>query len=186
MNRFLIIATAAFCTALLGACASGDDTGTSTSAFQHISIARNGDVIAQSHDGSSARISATGDLDIRGRSVAVTPSQRELLRDYHAEALTLRNDAIATGTAGVETGMHALDAVAKGLASGKPDSIDAEITPRANKVDALAQTVCRDLEHLYTDQTAVAATLPEFAPYATIEEREVSGCPAKQVVVNRP
>ena len=185
MNRFLIIATAAFCITLLGACASGDDTGTSTSALQHISIARNGDVIAHAHDGSSARISATGDLEIRGRSVAVTSSQRDLLQGYHAAALALRNDAIATGKAGVETGMHALDAVAKGLASGKPDSIDAEITPRANKVDALAQTVCRDLEHLHADQTAVAAALPAFAPYATIEQREVSGCSATQVV-NRP
>jgi hypothetical protein len=186
MNRFLILATAAFCTTLLGACASGGDAGTSTSAFQHISIAHNGDVIAHAHDGSTARISASGDLDIRGRSVAVTPSQRDLLRGYHAAALALRNDAIATGTAGVETGMHALDAVAKGLASGNPDSIDADITPRANKVDALAQTVCRDLEHLYAEQTAVAAALQAFAPYATIEQREVSGCPAKHIVINRP
>lgn len=158
---------------LLAACSHGNGRD---SVFQHLSIAGNGDVIAHARDGSSARISAAGDLEIAGQRIAVTPSQRELLRGYHAGALALRRDAIATGKAGMETGLHAIGAVAKGLASGNPDSIDSKVDGRAEKVDALAHTVCQDLARLYADQGRVATAVPAFSPYATIEPHEVSDC----------
>lgn len=161
---------------LLAACSQGNGHDGSTSVFRHLSIAGNGDVIVHARDGSDARITAAGDLDIRGKNVAVTPAQRKLLQGYHADATTLRRDAIATGKAGVETGMHALDAVAKGLASGNPDSIDSEVNGRANKVDALAHAVCQDLARLYADQGQVTAATTTFGPYATIEPHEVSDC----------
>jgi hypothetical protein len=161
---------------LLAACSHGNGRDGSTSVFQHLSIAGNGDVIARARDGSSARISAAGDLEIAGQRIAVTPTQRELLQGYHAGALALRNDAIATGKAGMQTGLHAIGAVAKGLASGNPDSIDSEADGRAKKVDAMAQTVCQDLARLYEDQGQVTTAIPEFSPYATIEPHEVSDC----------
>jgi hypothetical protein len=176
MNRILAFASAALLATMLAACAAGGNSGTTNSAFQHISIVNNGDVIAHATDGSDARITAAGDLDIRGKNVVVTPTQRELLRGYHADAIRLRKDAVATGKAGVETGMHALDAVAKGLASGSADSIDSEVNSRANKVDALAHAVCQDLARLYAAQAQVAAAIPAFSPYATIDSHEVSEC----------
>jgi hypothetical protein len=176
MNRILAFASAALLATMLAACAAGGNSGTTNSAFQHISIADNGDVIAHATDGSDARITAAGDLDIQGKNVAVTPAQRELLQSYHADAMKLRKDAVATGKAGVETGMHALDAVAKGLASGSADSIDSEVNSRANKVDTLAHAVCQDLARLYADQGQVAAAIPGFSSYATIKPHEVSEC----------
>jgi hypothetical protein len=158
---------------LLAACSHGNGHD---SVFQHLSITGNGDVIAQARDGSRARISAAGDLEIAGQRIAVTPSQRELLRGYHADTLALRNDAIATGKAGMETGLHAIGAVAKGLASGNPDSIDSQVEGRAKKVDALADAVCRDLARLYANQGQLTTAIPEFSPYATIEPHEVSDC----------
>ncbi|MDE2224813.1 MAG: hypothetical protein KGJ46_06010, partial [Xanthomonadaceae bacterium] len=153
----------------LVACSNSGNSGTTKSAFQHISIADNGDVIAHATDGSGARITAAGDLDILGKNISVTPAQRALLQGYHADAARLRKDAIATGTAGVETGMHALDAVAKGLASGNADSIDSEVNSRADKIDVLARAVCQDLARLYADQGQVTTAIPAFSPYATIE-----------------
>lgn len=163
-------------TALLGACNHGGDHSRTTSVFQHLSIADNGDVIAHARDGSTARISAAGDLDISGKPVTVSPTGRERLQSYRADTLALRHDAIATGKAGMQTGLHALDAVAKGLASGNTDSIDSEVNSRASKVDALAHTVCHDLARLYADQGQVTAAIPAFRPYATIEPHEVSDC----------
>lgn len=161
---------------LLAACSHGNGNNGSTSVFQHLSIADNGDVVAHARDGSTARISAAGDLEIAGRHVTVSPTNRKLLQSYHADTLALRNDAVATGKAGVQTGLHALGAVAKGLASGNTDSIDSEVNSRANKVDTLAHAVCEDLARLYADQGRVTAAVPAFRPYATIESHEVSDC----------
>lgn len=173
MRKLCILCVAALAV-LAASCsrASGNSNGT----FQHLSFASNGDVIAHARDGSNARIDATGDLAIQGRQVPVTPAQRQLLQTYHSDAIALRNDAIATGKAGMQTGLHALDAVAKGLASGHPDSIDSEVDSRASKVDALAKTVCTDLGRLYAAQGGITNAIPVFGPYATIEQHDVSDC----------
>lgn len=176
MNRILAFATIALFATMLAACVADGNSGTTNSAFQHVSVAGNGDVIAHATDGGDARITAAGDLDIRGKNVVVTPAQRQLLQGYHTDVLALRKDAVATGKAGVETGAHALDAVARGLASGNADSIDSEIDSRASKVDALAHAVCQDLARLYAAQGQVTAAIPAFRPYATIEPHEVSEC----------
>jgi len=161
---------------LLAACSSGGHDAGSTSVFQHLSISDNGDVIAHARDGSNARISAAGELEIAGKPVPVNPTQRQLLAGYHADAVKLQKDGIATGAAGLSTGMHALSAVASGLASGNPDSIDAKVNAKADKVEALARTVCGDLAHLYADQGQLTAAVAAFKPYATIEQHEVSDC----------
>jgi hypothetical protein len=176
MNRILAFATAVSLVSLLSACVAGGNSGTTDSAFQHIAIADNGDVVVHAIDGGDARITAAGDLDVRGKNVAVTPAQRGLLQAYHADALALRKNAVATGKAGMDTGMHAIDAVAKGLASGNASSIDSEVNSRAKKVDALAREVCQDLARLYEDQGAIANAIPAFGPYATIEPHEITDC----------
>lgn len=176
MKRILTLAGLVLIVATVAACSHGNGHDRTTSVFQHLSVTDHGDVIAHARDGSSARISAAGDLDIQGKSVAVTPAQRALLQSYHADAMALRKDAMATGKAGVETGMHALGAVAKGLASGNTDSIDSEVNSRASKVDTLAQAVCQDLARLYAAQGRVTTAVPAFSPYATIEPHEVFEC----------
>lgn len=164
--------------ALLAACSSGGRDAGHTSVFQHLSIADNGDVIAHAHGGGDARVSAAGALAIAGKPVAVNPAQRQLLQGYHADALKLQKDGIATGAAGLSTGLHALGAVATGLANGDPDSIDSKVNARADKVEALARVVCEDFARLYADQGKVTAAIPAFAPYATIEAHDVSDCHA--------
>ena len=162
----------AFC--LLAACTYDSDENDSV--FRHLSIAGNGDVIVHAHDGTNARISAAGDLEIGNKHAAVNPVQRGLLKAYHDDALFLRDDAVATGKAGARTGLTAIGAVASGLANGDPDSIDSKVKPEADKVDALAQAVCRDLGKLHAAQEKLVAAVPSFRPYATIESHEVSDC----------
>jgi hypothetical protein len=161
---------------LASAVAACDQGGVGTGSYQHLSIADNGDVIAYAHGGGNARISASGELEIAGKPVQVSPAQRQLLQGYHADAVKLQKDGIATGAAGLSTGIHALGAVAAGLASGDPDSIDAKVNAKADKVEALARLVCEDLSRLYADQGKLTGAIPEFAPYATIESRDVSDC----------
>lgn len=161
---------------LLAACSSGGQGSRHSSVFQHLSIAGNGDVIVHARNGTDARITAAGDLDLDRKPVAVTPAQRPLLEAYHADALALRRDAIATGKAGAGLGLNALGTVAKGLASGDPDSIDKKLQPQADKVDALGQKVCVDLAALHAAQDKLVSALPAFQPYATIESHDASEC----------
>jgi hypothetical protein len=172
----LHVAIAALLLAPLAACSAGNQGGSYSSAFQHLSIDGSGNVIAHARDGRQATVTAAGDLSLGGKAVTVTPAQRQLLGAYHGAALKLRDDGVATGKAGMQTGMAALSAVASGLASGKPDSIGAKVDASAGKVDALARNVCHDLGALYQDQTAVAEAIPAFTPYATIQAHAVSDC----------
>lgn len=177
MKRKLILPLLLLSSAL-AACTHGGQDAKNTSVFQHLSITDNGDVIVYARDGGNARISARGELAVAGKPVPVNPAQRQLLQGYHADAVKLQKDGIATGAAGLSTGIHALGAVATGLASGNPDSIDAKVNARADKVDALARVVCKDLAQLYADQSKLSAAVPAFAPYATIEPHDVSECHA--------
>lgn len=160
----------------LTACSTADEGSSHSSVFQHLSIDNHGNVIALARDGREATVTPAGDLVISGKPLAVTLEQRQLLETYRNAALELRDDGVATGKAGVHTGIHAIGAVASGLASGDPDSIGAKVNANADKVGALAREVCKDLARLYALQGKLTVAIPAFQPYATIERREVSGC----------
>jgi hypothetical protein len=178
MNKTATLASIVLLAAMLGACSRGSNDYTSTSAFRHLNIADNGDVIVHARNGTNARITSAGDLTIAGKPVAIDSGQRQLLVGYRTDAVALRKDAIATGKAGAKLGLNALGTVAKGLASGAPDSIDKQLQPQADKVSGLGQKVCRDLAALHAAQGKLAAAIPAFTPYATIEPHDVSECRA--------
>lgn len=176
MNKITALASTVLLAAALGACSHGGNSYGNTSAFQHIDVANNGDLIVHARNGTNARITPAGDLTIAGKPVAVDGTQRRLLTGYRTDAVTLRKDAIATGKAGASLGLNALGTVAKGLASGDPDSIDKQLQPQTDKIDTLGQKVCRDLAALYAAQGKLVAAISTFSPYATIESHEVSEC----------
>lgn len=177
MPRIILMGLLVGVGALAAGCTTGGQDSHYSSVLQHLSIANNGDVIVHARtNGSDARITAAGDLDIDGKPIAVAPANRPLLTAYHADALALRNSAVALGKAGAGLGLNALGTVAKGLASGNPDSIDKRLQPETDKVNALGQEMCTHLAALYAAQGQLVAEIPAFKPYATIEPHEVSGC----------
>lgn len=123
-----------------------------------------------------AVISAAGDLTIGRASVAVDAAQRDLLKHYYATALSLRDDGIATGKAGLATAGKALGSVASGLASGNTDRIDSEVNASAARVEAQAALVCKDVAELRTTQEALVSQLPAFQPYARIKPHDAEDC----------
>jgi len=52
------------------------------------------------------------------------------------------------------------------------------------KMEAEAQKMCTHMPALLASQQALAAALPEFAPYATMDASDVDDC-GKDVVVER-
>ena len=147
-----------------------------TSAFQHISVLNGTQIAIHAHSGPDAIVSVDGDLSVDGKTVAITPTQRDLLKQYFASAIALRDDALATAAAGVATAGQAIGSVVSGLASGKPDQIGPAIEARAAKVEARAAKVCADLSALRAKQETIAGQLAAFRPYATIEAGQIGDC----------
>lgn len=170
MGKIKILCIAAVSVAAAGC---GDH---SDSVFQHLNVLSDTRIAVHAHAGADAFVSANGELVIDGKPVALDAAQAQIVARYFASAMALRNDAVKTGVAGASTAATAITSVAVGLASGNPDSIDAKVNASAAKVDAAANKVCDDLQMLAKAQDELAAALPQFKPYATIQPREVDDC----------
>lgn len=127
-------------------------------------------------NGPDAIVSVTGELSIDGKAVDLNQAQKELATRYFAGARTLRDDGFATGMAGASTALTAISSVVTGLASGEPDKIGSAVEAKATKVEAQAEKVCRDVGELAATQNALAASVPEFKPYALISDKETADC----------
>jgi hypothetical protein len=154
------------------ACSSESDSNS----FTHLTPLNSQQIAVHRHNGPDAVVSASGELTISGKAVALNQAQKELVSRYFAGARTLRDDGLATGLAGASTAITALTSVVTGLANGEPDKIGDAVEAKAAKVEAQAENLCRDLGKLAATQDALAASLPEFKPYALIEEKEIDDC----------
>ena len=126
--------------------------------------------------GKKAEITPKGDLLIDGRAVAVTPAQRTLLLEY-------RGHVVAVATAGMHIGMESADlatkAVAeslKGVFTGNTDDVEKRVEAEADKVRTAAKQLCTHLPAMLDSQQKLAAALPEFKPYATMDSSDVDDC----------
>ena len=179
MTRFAPLAFA-LSLVLLSACSGKDkapDTGTRIEASgalwgQNLTLNATGQP--------KAEISAKGDFIIDGKPVDVNAAQRALLVAYHRELGGIADAGIATGKEGAKLAGKAVGAAVKGIFSGNPDQIDKEIEAEAKKVEAEAMKICDRLPGLYKAQQDLAAALPAFAPYASMDEGDVEDCRTNQ------
>jgi hypothetical protein len=171
MIRFKMLGLAA-----LAIAASACSTESESDSFTHLTALNSRQLAVHRHNGPDAIVSVTGELSIDGKSVDLSPAQKELTTRYFAGAKTLRDDGFATGMAGASTALTAISSVVTGLASGEPDKIGAAVEAKAAKVEAQVEKVCRDLGELAATQDALVAAVPEFKPYALIRDSEVDEC----------
>lgn len=157
----------------LSACARD---GRHTSVFQHISLGNSEVSVHSRNTADDARITAKGDLTIGHKTVILNVAQRESTRNYYSNVMLLKSGGIATGQAGAEMADSTIGTVVHELANGTPDAIGPKVEHEADKVRAQASNICLRLEALKRAQDAVTAAVPAFAPYATIEENEISSC----------
>jgi hypothetical protein len=165
-------------TTLLAGCGMQLDLG-SGSGLRSISI-HAGSIAIHARGVPDAYVTAAGDLSIDGKPIPLVPTQRDLLKQYYAQVMLVRDDGVATGNAGAAMAGHALGSVASGLAHGNPDSIGPAIDARAKQVEAKAMTVCTDVVVLRAKQDAIVTVLPAFKPYASINANERTDCQARQ------
>jgi hypothetical protein len=128
----------------------------------------------------NAEITASGDLSINGKAVAVDASQRALLQTYHREMNAMTADGIAIGKQGASLAGKAVTEAIKGAISGKTDDVESRIEAETKKIEQQALQLCKRLVTVKASQDALATSLPEFKPYATLDQSDVDDCGSKQ------
>ena len=124
-----------------------------------------------------AQITPQDDLLIAGKKVAATPAQQTLLLDYRKQIVGIAENGMDIGTQGADLGVNAAKQAMWGALSGKSDKdIEASIKPQTDKIEAAAAKLCQRLPDLLATQQKLAAAMPEFRPYATMQQKDVEDC----------
>lgn len=125
-----------------------------------------------------AEITPQGDLLIAGKKVDATPAQRALLLDYRQQIVGIASAGMDIGTQGADLGMQAAKTAMMGAFSGKSDKqIEAAIKPQTDKIEAAARQLCQQrMPALLASQQELAAAMPQFQPYATMEQKDIDDC----------
>jgi predicted small lipoprotein YifL len=124
-----------------------------------------------------AEITPQGELLIAGKQVAATPAQQTLLLDYRKQIVGIAETGMDIGAQGADLGINAAKQAMWGALAGKSDKdIEASIKPQTDKIEAAAARLCQRMPDLLSTQQKLAAAMPEFRPYATMQQKDVDDC----------
>lgn len=124
-----------------------------------------------------AEITPQGDLLIEGKPVAIDNGQRTMLLAYRKEVIGVAEAGMAIGTQGADL---AGKAMAEGLSSifsgGDKKDFESRMEAEGKKIEAQAKLLCNRLPAMKASQDKLAASLPEFKPYARMEQDDIDDC----------
>lgn len=124
-----------------------------------------------------AEITPLGEFLIAGKPVSATPAQQSLLLDYRKQVIGLAEAGMDVGAVGANLGLSAAKESLWAAFTGKSDKdIDAAIKPQIDKIQAAAASLCQRLPDVLSAQQKLAAAMPEFGPYATMQQKDVDDC----------
>lgn len=140
-----------------------------------------GNLSVSSSDGTKVEISPKGDLLINNTPVALNDSQRALVLQYRQQMLAVAEAGIDVGIQGANLGVRAASEALKGIFSGNTDKIEERVNAEAAKIEASASKICDQLPALLATQQQLAAVIPEFKPYAKMDQSDIDDCRDGQV-----
>ncbi|WP_372483941.1 DUF2884 family protein [Stenotrophomonas sepilia] len=143
-----------------------------------------GNIKISSSNQPQAEITPDGRLLIDGKDVPADAKQRRQLLAYRSQVVAVANEGMEIGLAGAKLGTDAASEALKGIFSGDSDGIEKRINAKAAKIEAQAKRICERLPAMLASQQALAASLPAFKPYATMDQSDVDDC-GKDTVVQR-
>lgn len=123
-----------------------------------------------------AEISPQGDLLVDGKPVPVDEAQRKLLLEHRANVIAVAEAGIAIGMQGARLGSQAASGALASVFSGKSDEFEKKMEAEGARIEAEALKLCDHLSPLLSSQRALAAALPAFQPYATLEQSDIDDC----------
>ena len=133
---------------------------------------------AKRKDRPKGEITPKGDLLVDGKAVAIDATQRRRLLDYRAQVIGIAKTGI---DAGEQAAMVAIDltnvSLFRLIVGGMTGSLErrVEASVKRDIAPAVLQ-ICRQLPRLRDSQQALAANVPEFRPYATLDDDDVADC----------
>lgn len=123
-----------------------------------------------------AEITPTGELLIDGRKVEVNAEQQALLLEYRQHIAAVAEAGIGIGLEGADLAGKAVTAALKGIITGNTDQIEKKIEAEAEGIKQSAMKLCERLPAMKVTQDKLAAALPEFKPYAKMDQSDVDDC----------
>jgi len=123
-----------------------------------------------------AEISPKGDFLVDGKAVAVTPEQRKRLLQYRSEVLAVADAGLAIGSKGADLAGKAIGEAIGSIFGGDTKAMEQRVEAEAEKLKQEAKVICTRLPAMLSAQQALAASLPAFAPYATMTQADVDDC----------
>ena len=134
----------------------------------------------------AAELTIQGDLLIDGEKIAMTDAQRALALDYRSEVAAVAEAGAAIGMQGAELATQAMAEAARSVIDGDARSVEQRIEGKADAIRASAKALCDRLPGLLAAQAALAAAVPEFAPYADADKDIVGDCRKETAEGDRP
>jgi hypothetical protein len=123
-------------------------------------------------------ITPDGDFLVDGKRVAVDAGQRAQLLAYRSQVI----DVAKTGIdAGERAAMLAIDATDVGmfhlLLGAMTGSLERKVKATVvREIQPAVLQICHRLPELRDSQQRLATSLPEFRPYATLQEDDIADC----------
>ncbi|HSD17176.1 MAG TPA: hypothetical protein VLC71_07975 [Thermomonas sp.] len=126
-----------------------------------------------------AEITPKGDLLIDGKAQAIDAGQRRQLLAY-------RGQVIAIAKAGIDMGQRSADAALEMVGNGSwigllfgamTGSLERRVERIVKQeIEPGVRGICRQLPAMMDSQQRLSASVPQFAPYATLEAEDVANC----------
>lgn len=127
-------------------------------------------------DGAKVEVTPAGDLLINSTSIPLNDSQRAITLRYRTQVIGIAEAGIDIGVQGANLGAQAAGEAIKGIFSGNSEQIEARINAEADKIKASAAKICDQLPALMATQQQLAAAVPEFKPYAKMDQSDIDDC----------
>jgi hypothetical protein len=123
-------------------------------------------------------ITPKGDLLIDGKAVAVDAGQRKQLLDYRVQVIDIARTGIDAGEHAAMLAIEATDvSLFRLIVGGLTGSLERRVEATVQRdIQPAVLRICRQLPQLRDSQQALAVSVPEFRPYATLDEHDVEDC----------
>lgn len=123
-----------------------------------------------------AEITPEGDLLIGGKAVALSAGQRTLLAAHRSQLVGIATEGVQIGRQGVDLAGKAMKSALFAVLTGNEARFERKMEAEAAKIEASAITLCDRLPALLASQNAVSDAVPEFKPYARVEQSDIAEC----------
>jgi hypothetical protein len=123
-----------------------------------------------------AEITPAGELLIDGKPVPADEAQRQALLEHRAAILSIAQAGVDIGIQGASLGAKAATGAIASVFSGNTAEFEKKMEAEARQIELHALKLCEHLPRMLATQQALAAALPEFQPYAVMQEGDIKDC----------